>query len=109
MLDFDYDLKRDTLVETSMKDHTLIVELRDELSESGKEIIVSQTYELDGTDPVKSLQVGFHDATITYTNKDKIYKISDMKTYQLNVYHQFQNGQKKLIATKELDWFVFTD
>ncbi|MDR6551962.1 hypothetical protein [Paenibacillus qinlingensis] len=109
MLDFDYDLKRDTLVETSMKDHSLIVELRDELSESGKEIIVSQTYELDGKDPSKSLEVGFHDATITYTNKDTIYKISDMKTYQFNVYHQFQNGQKKLLATKELDWFIYTD
>ncbi|KRE66694.1 hypothetical protein [Paenibacillus sp. Soil750] len=109
MLDFDYDLKRDTFVETSMKDHSLIVELRDELSESGKEIIVSQTYELDGTDPIKSLQVGFHDTTITYTNKDTIYKIRDMKSYQLNVYHQFQNGQKKLLATKELDWFIYTD
>lgn len=109
MLDFDYDLKRDTLVETSMKDHSLIVELRDELSESGKEIIVSQTYELDGADPVKALKVGFHDATITYTNKDTIYKIRDMKSYQFNVYHQFQNGQKKLLATKELDWFIFTD
>ncbi|KRE82527.1 hypothetical protein ASG89_14835 [Paenibacillus sp. Soil766] len=109
MLDFDYELKRDTFVETSMKDHSLIVELKDDLDRSGKEIIVSQTYALDGVDPTKSLQIGFHDATITYTNKDKIYQIGDMKTYQLNVYHQFQNGQKKLLATKELDWFVFTD
>ena len=74
-LDFDYDLKRNALVETNMKDHSLIVELKDDLDQSGKEIIVSQTYELDGTDPTKSLQVGFHDATITYTNKDKIYQL----------------------------------
>lgn len=108
-LDFDYDLKRDSLVETSMKDHTLVVELTDKLYESGKEIIMSQAFALDGTDPSKSLLAGFHDATITYTNKDEIYKISDMKNYQLNVYHQFQNGQRKLLATKVLDWFVYTD
>lgn len=108
-LDFNYELKKNALVEADMKEHKLIVELKDDLAESGKEIVVSQTYDLEGTDPAKSLQLGLHDALITYTNKDKIYNIKDMKTYQLNVYHQFQNGQKKLLATKELEWFIYAE
>ncbi|CAG7614265.1 hypothetical protein PAESOLCIP111_01693 [Paenibacillus solanacearum] len=108
-LSFDYELKKTAPVEADMKDHKLIVELQDELAMSGKELLMSQTYDVGGTDAAASLQLGAHDATITYTNKDKIYSIKDMKTYRLNVYHQFQNGQKKLLATEELDWFVYAD
>ncbi|CAG7633683.1 hypothetical protein ACFQI7_18450 [Paenibacillus allorhizosphaerae] len=108
-LSFDYELNKNALVEADMKDHKLIVELKDELFESGKEIVISETYDLNGTDASKSLQLGSHDAAISYTNKDKIYNIKDMKSYQLNVYHQFQNGQKKLLATKELEWFIYAD
>ncbi|MGG1553825.1 hypothetical protein [Paenibacillus ferrarius] len=110
-LSFDYDLKKDALIDADMKDHSLIVELRDETVESGKEIVISETYALDGTSGAasKSLELGFHDATITYTNKDALYKIKDFSNYRLNIYHQFQNGYKQLLATKELDWFMYTD
>lgn len=107
-LDFDYELTRNDLVAAEMKDHKLIVELTDELVESGKEIIVSQTFDFEGTDPVKSLLLGRHDATVSYTNKDKIYKIKDLQSYQLSVYHEFQ-GQKVLLATKELEWFIYAE
>ncbi|SDD55914.1 hypothetical protein SAMN02799630_03909 [Paenibacillus sp. UNCCL117] len=109
LLDFDYELKRSALVEADMKEHKLIVELTDELVDSGKEIVVSQTYDLAGKEASKSLLLGRHDARISYADKDTIYKIKDMKTYRLNVYHQFQDGQKKLLASKELDWFAYSD
>ncbi|MGG1516711.1 hypothetical protein ABE504_14930 [Paenibacillus oryzisoli] len=110
-LSFDYDLKKDALIDADMKDQSLIVELRDETVESGKEIVISETYALDGTSAAasKSLELGFHDATMTYTNKDALYKIKDFSNYRLNIYHQFQNGYKQLLATKELDWFIYTD
>lgn len=108
-LDFDYELKKNPLVEKDMKDHKIIVELRDELVNKGKEIIISKTYDLEGTASDKALQPGNHDALISYTDQDKIYAIDSMKTYQMNIYHQFQDGQKKLLATKELEWFIYDE
>ncbi|WP_171685005.1 hypothetical protein [Paenibacillus planticolens] len=107
-LDFDYELSRNDLVAAEMRDHKLIVELTDELVDSGKELIVSQTFDFEGTDPAKSLLLGSHDATISYTNKDKIYKVKDFASYRLSVYHEFQ-GQKVLLAQKDLDWFIFAE
>jgi hypothetical protein len=108
-LGFNYELKKNALVEADLNEISLIVELKDDLFESGKEIVISQAFSLLGNDASKSLQLGTHDAVIHYTNKDKVYKIYDMKTYQLNVYQQFRGGQKKLLATKELEWFLYNE
>ncbi|MDQ1914175.1 hypothetical protein RAC89_27645 [Paenibacillus sp. GD4] len=109
LLDFDYELKKNFLVEADMKDHKIIVELRDELANNGKDIIFSKAFGLDGADASQSLLPGQHDAQMSYTDKDKVFAVQYLKTYELNIYHQFQDGHKKLLASKELDWFVYSD
>jgi hypothetical protein len=106
-LEFDYELKRNPLVEANTSDHKVVVEIMDTLHNK-KEITFSKTYDLEKADSAQSLKQGQHSIEWEAMKNEEIYNIESMKTYTLNIYHEYQ-GYKKLIASKELDWFVFSE
>jgi hypothetical protein len=117
-LSFDYDLSQNALVATSSDAQKLVIELID------SETTFSYTQELDlekaasdstGTKSdtssgTNTLLLGQHTITLSKNDRDLVFKLEHLKTFKLNIYHQFQAGQKKLIASKDIDWFtIYSD
>jgi hypothetical protein len=105
-LEFDYELKRNPLVEANTSDHKVIVEIKDTLHNK-KEITFSKTYDLEKTD-APSLKLGEQHIKWDPMKNEEIYNIESMKTFTLNIYHEYQ-GYKNIVASRELDWFVFSE
>jgi hypothetical protein len=108
-LDFEYELIRNPLVEANMTDHKIVLEIKDELND-GKFITFSKAFDLDKVGDKEQLELGSHMLKISNFGSDpNIYSIREMKTYQMNIYYQYESGYKKLIASKEQDWFIYND
>jgi hypothetical protein len=107
-LNVDYELIRNPLVEANMADHKIVLEIKDELN-NGKDITFSKVFDLDKADSQQQLKLGKNKLEIDFDPDPNIYSIESLKTYQMNIYYQFQNGYKKLIASKEQDWFIYND
>ncbi|MDR6880641.1 hypothetical protein [Bacillus sp. 3255] len=59
--------------------------------------------------PQSKLKVGKHtDFKISLENGDLIYKLSFLKTYDFNIYEEFE-GHRRLVATMKNDWFATSD
>jgi hypothetical protein len=102
LVTFDYNLSRDLLVEDNSKDHKLILEVSD-----NKGIIkFSQEFSLTGDN---ALQVGNNKSEFSTNDANLITQIQTLQDYNFNVYHEFQSGHKKLIASKKIKWFTTTD
>lgn len=112
---FDYNLTKDSMFVSNMEGRQLIIELEDsdgktkmkraldfkdfEGISSDKQSTTTQT------ETKEKMTVGEHvDFEFTESIKDIKYRINQLKSFKLNLYDSFQ-GQKKLIATKEVNWF----
>lgn len=113
-MEFTYTLDKNGLLEVNNEDHRLVVELED----TEGNLTVSQEYMFErsssgSNDNSQSesnvLEIGTHTVSFEKTDRDLSFKLKNMKTYKMNVYEQIQPGQKKLIATKQLPWFVYSD
>ncbi|MEC0267139.1 hypothetical protein [Paenibacillus anseongense] len=59
--------------------------------------------------PQSKLKVGKHkDFKISLANGDLLYKLSFLKTYDFNIYEEFQ-GHRRLLGTMKNDWFVTSE
>ncbi|MBP1962839.1 hypothetical protein [Paenibacillus aceris] len=59
--------------------------------------------------PQSKLKVGMHkDFKISLDNGDLLYKLSFLKSYDFNIYEEFQ-GHRRLVGTMKNDWFANSD
>jgi hypothetical protein len=59
--------------------------------------------------PQSKLKVGtYKDFKISLENGDLLYKLSFLKSYDFNIYEEFQ-GHRRLVGTMKNDWFVTSD
>ncbi|GIP36156.1 hypothetical protein [Paenibacillus sp. J2TS4] len=111
---FDYELGKDILVVSNTEDHKMVVEIADNDGKFKR----SQEFSLDSAEEGDkgeqpgggtSLKLGSHEAVLNFNDPELVYKLESLEKYTLNVYYQFQPGQRKLIASKELKWFYTAD
>ncbi|MCR8634901.1 hypothetical protein [Paenibacillus radicis (ex Xue et al. 2023)] len=117
-LTFNYELTKNLLMESNTEGRKLIIGLEDENGNKTfsrefdfKDFDTSDSIvESTGDDVnITKLKLGKHDGVkIIERDQDLIYKLETLKTYKLSIYDSFQ-GQKKLLATKKIDWFSTTD
>ncbi|SCW38440.1 hypothetical protein SAMN04487970_100514 [Paenibacillus tianmuensis] len=119
-LKFNYELIKDLMITTNMDGRKLIVELDDDdqkirfngefnFKDFDGEMSDKQGAANGQLDPKEKFIVGKHkDLEIKARDGDLRFKISHVKKFKLNIYDSFQ-GQKKLIATREVNWFEPTE
>ncbi|MBD2863621.1 hypothetical protein [Paenibacillus oceani] len=108
-LKIEYELEKNMQYEVETSDYKLIMEIVDADGKATVEWALDIEKTKDGTiDPKSTLQLGSNKIELINNDKEFIYKVSYLKKMNLNIYQQFQ-GQKKLIASKGLDWFVYSE
>lgn len=108
-VNFEYDLEKNTQYEVNTEDYKLNLELEDADGKAKLDWTFNVEKEADGkTTGTNTLQLGKNKMEQTKTDEDFLYKVTTLKKYKLNLYVVFQ-GQKRLISSKELDWFYFSD
>lgn len=106
-LSFDYEFEKDLMVLTNTEDHKLVFELVDKSGTTS----FSQEYGFGGEDTPEqgegsnNLQVGKHSLAITKTDPELVYRLDSLNDYTVNVYYQIQPGQRKLLASRQFEWF----
>jgi len=108
-ISFDYKLEKDLTYETNPNDYKIMIEMEDNngLATLSKTFSIEAKNENGETDDL-TLLMGEHTMKTSVNDSEFIYKTRFMDKYKLNIYQLFQ-GQKKLIASKELDWFIYSD
>ncbi|WP_243767181.1 hypothetical protein [Paenibacillus agricola] len=123
-LTFDYELVNNLRMEANTEGRKLVIAFEDELGNK------SFTKEFDfkdfdstsvesgtpagavSSDPAVNddkIRLGKKEKfRITERDLDLIFHLDTLKTYKLSIYDSFQ-GQKKLLATKNIEWFTTTD
>lgn len=112
-ISFDYELDKDDRYEVNTDEYKLLLEMEDTKGSAtlAHEFSIekkSQTSDGKSNQDNADLELGKNKMEVTITDSDFIYKTQSLQKYKLNIYQLFQ-GQKKLIASKELDWFVYSD
>jgi len=107
VLDFNYNLEKNLLVQTGSETPKIIIEVLDEKNN----ISFTNEYSLEsGETGSKVLKLGSNEGKFEATDPDIVFKIETMKNdYKLNIYEQIQPGYKKLIGTREIRWFSFSE
>lgn len=110
-IEFNYLLERDALVEADLKDRRVIVELEDRKTgyKVSHELKLEDSSTTEGPLTEDTLEIGEHKIELRSSEGDLRYELGDLINYKLNVYEQVKTGYKKLIATKELRWFVYNE
>jgi hypothetical protein len=123
-LTFDYELVKNLRMEANTEGRKLVFAFEDELGNKSftKEFdfkdFESKSSETGTTAGAVSSDPAANDDKIRLGKKEKfriterdldlIFHLDTLKTYKLSIYDSFQ-GQKKLLATKQIDWFTTTD
>ncbi|MFC3772855.1 hypothetical protein [Paenibacillus sp. GCM10012303] len=109
-ISFDYDLEKDARFEVLPEDYKLVLEMEDldGMAKLSQVLDIEKSTSTSSSNTETLLKIGKNQIEFWVTDSDFIYKARSIKKYKLNIYHQFQ-GQKKLIASKELDWFIYSD
>lgn len=111
-LTFDYQLTKDLLVETNTEDRKLIINFEDEngVKSFTREFDFKDFDELntDGNKDTKIRLGKVKEFVIEESDQDLIYKLRTLDTYHLSIYDSYK-GQKKLLATQNIEWFATTD
>lgn len=112
---FNYDLQKQTGIEVNPQEYKLVFEMEDTngLSKISKTLDIESSAQTGagngtGTSNTTVLQLGSNSTEFSFTDDEFIFKSQNLKTYKLNIYQQFKD-HKKLIASKELEWFVFDE
>ncbi|TBL80292.1 hypothetical protein [Paenibacillus thalictri] len=105
-INFQYDLSKDSYYETNTEGEKIVLQLEDLKGN------ITQTqkifFEKGIEDDDVYFQLGEHSYKWKTADQDLIFKTETLKQYKLSVYHEFQ-GQRKLLASKTIDWFTTTD
>ncbi|MBP1156213.1 MULTISPECIES: hypothetical protein [unclassified Paenibacillus] len=109
-LKFDYELAKDMLLVTNMENRKLIVELEDD----GGKVKLTKEFAFEPSTGVGSqasevagdkLLLGKHkDLEMKLGDSEIIYLVRFLSGYKLHIYESF-DGQKKLLASKHIQWF----
>lgn len=113
---FDYELDKDTQYEVNLDDYKMILELEDADGKARMEWPLNIEKDAggqsgsSGTSAADStvFRLGSNKMELTKTDRDFIFKVTLLKNYKLNLYSVFQ-GQKRLVASKDLEWFYLSD
>ncbi len=104
-LNFDYNLKKDILVKSNLSNDNIIIEISDD--ENNISFAKSISLDNDKSESEVKFKLGDNSAELTWgVGSLKIYDISLLNKFSLNVYQEIQPGQKKLLATQKFDWLV---
>lgn len=115
-LTFNYELSKNLLMSFNTEGRKLVIGLED--SNGNKSFMrefdfkdfdqIDVTTDTDVSKDTK-IRLGKRDGfVIEERDQDLIFHLETLKTYKLSIYDSFQ-GQKKLLATKTIDWFSTTD
>lgn len=113
-LKFNYEIVKDTGMTVSTEGRKIVFQLNDtnglRAIEWSTDLSKLEPQSSDSPDtPQSSLRVGKYSGfKINLNNDDLLYKLSFLKTYDFNVYEEFQ-GHRRLVATMKNDWFVNSD
>ncbi|MFK7694770.1 hypothetical protein [Paenibacillus sp. HJGM_3] len=104
---FNYDLQKQAGIEVNAQDYKIVFEMEDVKGLAKlSQVLDVETAAQAGSTTV--LQLGTNSMEFNLTDTELIYKTQNLQKYKLNIYQQFKD-HKKLIASKELDWFVYSD
>lgn len=112
---FDYEFGKDILVVSNTENHKLVIEIEDSDGkfQHAQEFSLESSAESGGGGQPggggNTLQLGSHTAVVNINDPELVFKLESLDKYKLNVYYQFQPGQRKLITSKELKWFYTAD
>lgn len=104
---FNYELQKQAGIEVNPQEYKILFEMADVTGQAK----LSQLLDIEASTQAGSatvLQQGTNSMEFNLTDSELIYKTQNLKTYKLNIYQQFQD-HKKLIASKELEWFIYSD
>ncbi|PZE22607.1 hypothetical protein [Paenibacillus xerothermodurans] len=117
-LTFDYELKKQLFSEANMEGRKLVIGFEDEMGNKSftrefdfKDFEAPDATESDvqSDENINKLRLGKHVAVkLIESDQDLIFNMETLKTYKVSIYDSFQ-GQKKLLASKKIDWFSTTD
>lgn len=113
-VEFNYELSKDAQYVFNPEDYSIFFEMvdADGLAKMDWTFALDQP-KVEGSkdtspiDPTR-LILGSHKMQVSKNDQEFVYKTSYMKDYRLNIYTIFQ-GQKRLVATKTLGWFYYSD
>lgn len=110
-LSFNYLFEKDLMVLTNTENHKVVFELVDKSGTTS----FSQEFGFGETDTpgqgegTSNLQLGSHSLDITKNDPELVYRLDSLNDFTLNVYYQIQPGQRKLLASREFEWFRLHD
>lgn len=113
-LKFNYELVKDMSTKMNTEGRKIVFQINDTNGVRAIEWSADlSSFELKPNDtpetPQSKLKVGKHDSfKISLENEDLLYKLSFLKTYDFNIYEEFQ-GHRRLVATMNNDWFATSD
>jgi hypothetical protein len=113
-LKFNYEIVKDAGTAVSAEGRKIVFQLNDtngvRAIEWSTDLSSFEPQSSDAPDtPQSKLRVGKYSGfEISLANADLLYKLSFLKTYDLNIYEEFQ-GHRRLLATMKNDWFVNSD
>lgn len=106
-LEFDYELERDVMTKSGLKEQAIIVELvdgADRATFTRRLTIVDDEEKADST----TLAVGNHTIKLDpWTDEAFVLHVSVVRDFKLNFYIEFESGYKSLIASEQIPWFVY--
>jgi hypothetical protein len=113
-LRFNYEITKDMSTSVNTEGRKIVFQINDA---NGLRAIEWSTdlssFELRANDapetPQSKLKVGkYKDFRISLENGDLIYKLTFLKSYDFNIYEEFQ-GHRRLVGTMKNDWFATSD
>ncbi|UJF35575.1 hypothetical protein [Paenibacillus hexagrammi] len=113
-LKFNYEILKDTGTIMNADGRKIVFEINDSNGVRAIEWSADvNSFELqsgeDPETPQSELRVGKYSGfKISLENGDLLYKLSFLKTYDFNIYEEFQ-GFRRLVGTMKNDWFVVSD
>jgi|GEM_PF-2723332 len=105
---FNYDLKKDTDVVMNIEGHTLLLTLENSngVIRFSKEIQIQDKSTIGLFNNEEALLLGTDKKLeIRWSQADLWYNQQDLQRYTLKLYDQFE-GAKRLLISKEMEWFV---
>ena len=96
-MEFAYDVSKSSFYESIPEKHSLVVEIINGFNKYSKEIAFEEGTEF--------LEIGQGLRKTIFFEDPELFNNNKFQDYTINLYDQFQ-GHKKLLATKDLKWYV---
>lgn len=110
-LKFNYEIAKDMSTSVNTEGRKIVFQINDtnglRAIEWSADLSSFEPHANEAPDtPQSKLKVGkYKDFKISLANGDLLYKLSFLKTYDFNIYEEFQ-GHRRLVGTMKNDWFV---